>query len=64
MVKNQWKQIGKTWYSFNKDGQMRADCWVGDYYVKADGAMATNQWIGKYYVGNDGKWVKGKTKTA
>ena len=49
---------------FNKDGQMRAGCWVGDYYVKADGAMATNQWIGKYYVGNDGKWVKGKTKTA
>ena len=64
MTKNRWAEIDGDWYCFNKEGQMRTNCWIGDYYVLEDGKMAKDQWIGNYYVDADGKWVKGQTKAA
>ena len=57
-VKNRWAKIWGDWYCFSKEGLMRRECWIGDYYVRDDGIMATNQMVGDYYVDSDGVWIK------
>ncbi len=36
-----WNYINNDWYYFNGEGQMLANVWVTDFYLKSDGAMAT-----------------------
>ena len=57
-----WQYINGSWYYLGtaNDGSMKANTWIGDYYVGSGGAMLTNTWVGNYYVGADGKWVPGK----
>lgn len=47
--KDSWQFINEDWYSFDRDGYIRASCWIQDggkwYYLKSSGAMAKSEWI-------------------
>lgn len=57
-----WIQVQGKWYYLGStdDGVMKANQWIGDYYVGADGAMLRNAWVGNYFVDENGKWDPSK----
>ena len=55
-----WQLIEKHWYYFYDQGEMAANTWVGNYYMKSDGKMAVSEWVqdGRFYVDENGLWVQ------
>lgn len=57
-----WIQLQGKWYYLGaaNDGVMKANQWIGDYYVGYDGVMKRNSWVGNYFVDANGKWDPSK----
>ena len=59
---NCWEQVNGKWYSFDGNGNMRANQWIRHttnehlwYYVGSDGAMVKNTTIGGYFINANGE---------
>lgn len=58
-MKSGWLKRGDHWYYLgdDNDGAMKANMWVGEYYLDSDGIMAVDKMILGQYVDESGKRV-------